>query len=144
MPHDAEPVDDEGTAPPVKSGYKPKIVKSKKPSNERTFTNFKVLKTNELNRTSIQATVPTQKTFTQKADEKANYVKNKKVEGMRVKEYDPELEKVPHYMRERVAFLIDQCVNRRTKEYMDEFRRECYQELEDQKKTNHEHIDYYT
>jgi hypothetical protein len=102
------------------------------------------LKTNEINRTSIQATVPTQKTFTQKADEKANYVKNKKVEGMRLKEYDPELEKVPHYMRERVAFLIDQCVNRRTKEYMDEFRRECYQELEDQKKTNSEHIEYYT
>ena len=30
MPHDSEPVDDEGTAPPVKSGYKPKPVKNKK------------------------------------------------------------------------------------------------------------------
>ena len=69
---------------------------------------------------------------------------SKKVEGTRLKEYDPELEKVPHYMRERVAFLIDQCVNRRTKEFMDEFRRECYQEIEDQKRTNQEHIDYYT
>ena len=43
MPHDAEGVDDEGTAPPVKSGYKPKPVKNKKISQERTFTNFKVI-----------------------------------------------------------------------------------------------------
>ena len=29
VPNDGEPVDDEGTAPPVKSGYRPKPVKSK-------------------------------------------------------------------------------------------------------------------
>lgn len=70
MPHDSEPVDDEGTAPPVKSGYKPKVVKSTKPSTERTFTNFKVL-----NRNSVQATVPAQKTFSEKAYEKTLYTK---------------------------------------------------------------------
>lgn len=46
MPHDSEPVDDEGTAPPVKSGFKPKPVKSTKATAERTFSGFKVLDKN--------------------------------------------------------------------------------------------------
>lgn len=70
--------------------------------------------------------------------------KNKLVEGQRLKEYDPELEKLPHYMRERVAYLIDKTVDRRVKEFMDEFRDECFKELDYQKKINAEHIQYYT
>lgn len=46
-------------------------------------------------------------------------------------------------MRERVAYLIDQKVEKRVREFMDEFRREIYQELADQRKQNEEHIQYY-
>lgn len=53
------------------------------------------------------------------------------IEGHKQKEYDPELEKIPHYLRERVAYLIDSTVEKRVRAYMDEFRNECYQELED-------------
>lgn len=61
----------------------------------------------------------------------------------RSKNYDDELEKIPHYMRERVAYLIDQKVERRVREFMDEFRQEIYQELAEQRRQNEEHITYY-
>jgi len=37
-------------------------------------------------------------------------------------------------MRERVAYLIDQKVEKRVKEFMEDFRKEIYQELSDQRK----------
>ena len=46
-------------------------------------------------------------------------------------------------MRERVAYLIDQKVEKRVREFMDEFRKEIYQELNDQRRQNEEHIQYY-
>lgn len=65
------------------------------------------------------------------AAEKTTQKKQKMIEGHKQKEYDPELEKIPHYLRERVAYLIDSTVEKRVRAYMDEFRNECYQELED-------------
>ena len=47
-------------------------------------------------------------------------------------------------MRERVAYLIDSTVDKRVRAYMDEFRQECFDELEDQRRVNQEHIEYYT
>ena len=61
----------------------------------------------------------------------------------RVKSYDDELEQIPHYMRERVAYLIDQKVERRVREFMEEFRQEMYAELADQRRQNEEHITFY-
>ena len=46
-------------------------------------------------------------------------------------------------MRERVGYLIDQKVERRVREFMDEFRAEIYAELAEQKRQNEEHITYY-
>ena len=46
-------------------------------------------------------------------------------------------------MRERVSYLIDQKVERRVREFMDEFRQEIYAELAEQKRQNEEHITYY-
>lgn len=46
-------------------------------------------------------------------------------------------------MRERVGYLIDQKVERRVREFMDEFRQEIYSELAEQRKQNEEHIQYY-
>lgn len=53
------------------------------------------------------------------------------IEKTRSREYDPELEKIPHYMREKVGRLIDQAVEKRVRAFMDEFREECFQELAD-------------
>ena len=53
-------------------------------------------------------------------------IKYQKVDPQRSKNYDDELEKIPHYMRERVAYLIDQKVERRVREFMEEFRQEIY------------------
>ena len=47
--------------------------------------------------------------------------------------YEKELEHVPYYMRERVAFLIDQKVESRVKEHMSAFREEVMRELEEQR-----------
>lgn len=119
LPKDSDPVELEGTAPEVKSAWKPE----QKP---------KVLKSNK------------HKTFTEKADEKTKQRKLKNIEGSKQKEYDPELEKIPHYLRDKVTYLIDNIVDKRVKAYMQEFKNECYAELEDQKKTNQDHIAYYT
>ena len=48
-------------------------------------------------------------------------------------QYDSELEKIPHYMRERVAYLIEQKVEKRVHEHMAVFREEVARELEDQR-----------
>lgn len=69
--------------------------------------------------------------------------KQQNVEGASAKKYDEELDKIPHYMRERVAYLIDQKVEKRVREFMEDFRKEIYQELSDQRKQNEEHIQYY-
>lgn len=103
LPNDGEPVDDEGTAPAVKSAYRPKPIKS-----------------------AIKQAPLKSKTFTETANEKAQFRMNKKVEGTRSKDYDPELEKIPHYMRERVAYLIDKVVEKRVRTFMDDFRQECF------------------
>ena len=58
-------------------------------------------------------------------------------------QYEPELEKIPHYMRERVAFLIEQKVEKRVQEHMAVFREEVARELEDQRQQNEHHIAYY-
>jgi DUF438 domain-containing protein len=58
-------------------------------------------------------------------------------------QYDAELEKIPHYMRERVAFLIEQKVEKRVHEHMAVFREEVARELEDQRQQNEHHIAYY-
>lgn len=46
-------------------------------------------------------------------------------------EYDRELEQIPVYMRERVALLIEQKVEKRVAEHMSVFREEVARELED-------------
>ena len=114
MPDDREDVEDEGTAPPVKSGYKP---------NDGSM-----------------AKRPTVKAGPKK---QAQPMKFQKADVQRSKNYDEELEKIPHYMRERVAYLIDQKVERRVREFMEEFRQEIYQELAEQRRQNEEHITYY-
>ena len=48
-----------------------------------------------------------------------------------MQKYGKELEHVPYYMRERVAYLIDQKVEKRVKEHMTTFREEVMQELEE-------------
>ena len=53
------------------------------------------------------------------------------------------MDKIPSYMRERVAYLIDQKVERRVREFMEEFRQEIYGELAEQRRQNEEHIQYY-
>ncbi len=54
-----------------------------------------------------------------------------------------DLDEIPAYMRERVAYLIDQKVDRKVREFMEEFRQEIYGELAEQKRQNEEHITYY-
>ena len=44
---------------------------------------------------------------------------------------DEEMEKIPYYMRERVAFLINQKVEQRVVEHMKAFKEEIANELED-------------
>ena len=44
---------------------------------------------------------------------------------------DEEMEKIPYYMRERVAFLINQKVEQRVAEHMKAFKEEIANELED-------------
>lgn len=112
MPDDREDVEDEGTAPPVKSGYKPQDTVKR----------------------------PMVKSGPKKT---AQPVKYQKLDPARSKNYDDELEKIPHYMRERVAYLIDQKVERRVREFMEEFRQEIYGELAEQRRQNEEHITYY-
>lgn len=46
-------------------------------------------------------------------------------------------------MRERVAFLIEQKVEKRVQEHMAVFREEVARELEDQRQANEHHIAYY-
>lgn len=46
-------------------------------------------------------------------------------------QYDAELEQIPVYMRERVAILIEQKVEKRVQEHMSVFREEVARELED-------------
>lgn len=58
-------------------------------------------------------------------------------------QYDAELEQIPVYMRERVAFLIEQKVEKRVQEHMAVFREEVARELEDQRQQNEQHIAYY-
>lgn len=48
-------------------------------------------------------------------------------------QYDAELEQIPVYMRERVAILIEQKVEKRVQEHMAVFREEVARELEDQR-----------
>ena len=44
---------------------------------------------------------------------------------------DEEMEKIPYYMRERVAFLINQKVEQSVAEHMKAFKEEIANELED-------------
>ena len=88
-------------------------------------------------------TMKNPKSFTQQAADKVSMAKQQNVEGASAKKYDEELDKIPHYMRERVAYLIDQKVEKRVREFMEDFRKEIYQELSDQRKQNEEHIQYY-
>ena len=44
-------------------------------------------------------------------------------------EYDEEINKLPHYMREKIAKLIDQTVEERVDQYMEVFRQEIEEEL---------------
>lgn len=57
--------------------------------------------------------------------------------------YSKELEHVPYYMRERVAYLIDQKVEKRVSEHMNTFREEVMRELDEQRVQNEAHIAHY-
>jgi hypothetical protein len=46
--------------------------------------------------------------------------------------YEDELDEVPHYLRERVAFLIDQKVEKRVQEHMALLREEVHRDLNEQ------------
>ena len=60
-----------------------------------------------------------------------------------LQKYGKELENVPYYMRERVAYLIDQKVEKRVKEHMTAFRQEVMAELDEQRVQNEAHIAHY-
>lgn len=46
-------------------------------------------------------------------------------------------------MRGRISYLIDTTVEKRVRNYMDKFRLECMNEINDQKRTNRQHIRHY-
>lgn len=48
-----------------------------------------------------------------------------------IRKYGADFECVPLYMRSRVAFLIDQKVERQVKHQMDAFKAEVWEELKD-------------
>jgi len=54
---------------------------------------------------------------------------------------DDELEQIPPHLRDKVAQLIDHNVEKRVKDYIDQFRTEVYEELEDHRVVNQEQID---
>ena len=60
-----------------------------------------------------------------------------------VEDYDTEdeLEQIPPHLREKVAYMIDTNVEKRVKDYMDQFRTEVYDELEDHRVVTQEQID---
>lgn len=53
-----------------------------------------------------------------------------------IQKYGEEFAAVPPYMRERVAYLIDQKVEIQVKEQMDDFKSEVWAELKDQRETS--------
>jgi len=57
--------------------------------------------------------------------------------------YEEDLEEIPYYLRERVAHLVDQKVEKRVAEYMNTFRDEITRELDDQRIQNQMHISHY-
>jgi hypothetical protein len=65
------------------------------------------------------------------------------MDGIRSKKYEDELDQLPNYMKERVAYLIDQKVEAKVRAFMEEFRQEIYQDLAEQRRQNEEHIQYY-
>jgi hypothetical protein len=112
LPDDREEIEDEGTAPPVKSGYKP---------NQ-----------GNIQRKVVKSGIP-----------KKAIAPQKMVVAPRSKNYEQDMDQIPAYMRERVSYLIDQKVEKRVRDFMEEFRAEIYQELAEQKRQNEEHINYY-
>jgi hypothetical protein len=57
-----------------------------------------------------------------------------------LEKYGPEFSSVPPYMRARVAYLIDQKVERQVKKQMDHFKAEVWVELKDQRDTSQAQI----
>ena len=57
--------------------------------------------------------------------------------------FEDDLEEIPYYMRDRVAFLINQKVESRVQAHMTQFREEVMRELEDQRLQNQSHIAHY-
>ena len=47
--------------------------------------------------------------------------------------FEEDLEEIPYYMRDRVAYLINQKVEKRVQAHMAQFREEVMRELEDQR-----------
>ena len=60
-----------------------------------------------------------------------------------LRKYGSEFGSVPPYMRARVAYLIDQKVEKQVKEQMDEFKQEVWQELQDQREVSQAAITQY-
>lgn len=56
------------------------------------------------------------------------YLKNQKERG---EIFEEDLEEIPYYMRDRVAYLINQKVEKRVQAHMTQFREEVMRELED-------------
>ena len=57
--------------------------------------------------------------------------------------FEDDLEEIPYYMRDRVAYLINQKVEKRVQAHMSQFREEVMRELEDQRLQNQSHIAHY-
>ena len=60
-----------------------------------------------------------------------------------IAKYGEEFSQVPPYMRQRVAYLIDQKVEMQVKDQMDEFKTEVWAELKDQRETSENTIQNY-
>ena len=53
------------------------------------------------------------------------------------------MDEIPHYLRDRVSFLIDQKVEKRVQEHMALLKEEVYRDLEEQYEQNTKHIEHY-
>ena len=72
-----------------------------------------------------------------------NTVKDLKRQKDRGDIFEDDLEEIPYYMRDRVAYLINQKVEKRVQAHMAQFREEVMRELEDQRLQNQSHIAHY-
>ena len=72
-----------------------------------------------------------------------NEIRTLKTQKDKGAHFEQDLEEIPYYMRDRVAYLINQKVEKRVQAHMSQFREEVMRELEDQRLQNQSHIAHY-